>query len=147
MTLGGRVAVMRDGFLQQVAPPMELYRRPANQFVAGFVGSPAMNFLPRAEVPRTVSAVGATLGIRPHDITIVAQGAGDEDAWVELVESRGSELLLYLCLRGNNQGPAIRVVAPPETSVSPERMVGLRFDRERLHWFDEQGRRVVNGEH
>ena len=147
MTLGGRVAVMRDGFLQQVAPPMELYRYPANQFVAGFVGSPAMNFLPGAEVPRTLLAAGATLGVRPHDITIVAPGAGDEDAWVELVESRGSELLVYLCLRGNNQGPAIRVVAPPETEVTPERMVGLRFDRERLHWFDEQGRRVVNGEH
>jgi ABC-type sugar transport system ATPase subunit len=143
MTLGSRVAVMRDGFLQQVAPPMELYRNPANQFVAGFVGSPAMNFLPRDEVPRALTSSGATLGIRPHDITIVAAGAGDEDAWVELVESRGSELLVYLCLRGNNQGPAIRVVAPPETSVQPDRMVGLRFDRERLHWFDEKCRRVI----
>jgi ABC-type sugar transport system ATPase subunit len=144
MTLGSRVAVMRDGFLQQVAPPMELYRRPANQFVAGFVGSPAMNFLPREEIPSALSPRGATLGIRPHDITIVAAGAGDEDAWVELVESRGSELLVYLCLRGNNQGPAIRVVAPPETQVEPERVVGLRFDPERLHWFDEHGRRILS---
>src|SRR3954453_647348 len=142
MTLGSRVAVMRDGFLQQVAPPMELYRNPANQFVAGFVGSPAMNFLPRAEVPRALASSGTTLGIRPHDITIVAAGAGDEDGWVELVESRGSELLVYLCLRGNNQGPAVRVVAPPETLVQPERMVGLRFDRERLHWFGQDGKRV-----
>jgi multiple sugar transport system ATP-binding protein len=142
MTLGSRVAVMRDGFLQQVAPPMELYRRPANQFVAGFVGSPAMNFLPRQEVPRGLSSPGSTLGIRPHDITIVPPGAGDEDGWVELVESRGSELLIYLCLRGNNQGPAIRVVASPETEVKPDHMVGLRFDREKLHWFDENGRRV-----
>jgi multiple sugar transport system ATP-binding protein len=137
MTLGSRVAVMRDGFLQQVAPPMELYRRPANHFVAGFVGSPAMNFLPAEEVPRGLRSSGATLGIRPHDLTIVAEGAGDDNAWVELVESRGSENLIYLCLRGNNQGPAIRVVAPPETPVEPERMVGLRFDREKLHWFDE----------
>jgi multiple sugar transport system ATP-binding protein len=142
MTLGSRVAVMRDGFLQQVAPPMELYRRPANQFVAGFVGSPAMNFLPRGEVPASLSPRGSTLGIRPHDITIVAQGTGDEDAWVELVESRGSEKLVYLCLRGNNQGPAVRVVAPPETQAEPERTVGLRFDREKLHWFNEEGRRV-----
>src|ERR671928_1553518 len=59
MTLGSRVAVMRDGFLQQVAPPMELYRRPANRFVAGFVGSPAMNFLPREEVPRQLEGRGA----------------------------------------------------------------------------------------
>jgi multiple sugar transport system ATP-binding protein len=142
MTLGSRVAVMRDGFLQQVAPPMELYRNPANQFVAGFVGSPGMNFLPREEVPRSVPPSGAVLGIRPHDMQIVASGAGDEDAYVELVESRGSELLVYLCLRGNSQGPAIRIVAPPETAVEPERMVGVRFDREKLHWFDDQGRRV-----
>ena len=146
MTLGSRVAVMRDGFLQQVAPPMELYRLPANQFVAGFVGSPAMNFLPREEVPSAIPPRGVTLGIRPHDITIVAAGAGDEDAWVELVESRGNEVLVYLCLRGNNQGPAIRIVAPPEIAVEPERMVGIRFDRERSHWFDEQGRRVTSEE-
>ena len=146
MTLGSRVAVMRDGFLQQVAPPMELYRLPANQFVAGFVGSPAMNFLPREEAPSAIPPRGVTLGIRPHDMTIVAAGAGDEDAWVELVESRGNEVLVYLCLRGNNQGPAIRIVAPPEIAVEPERMVGIRFDRERLHWFDEQGRRVTSEE-
>jgi multiple sugar transport system ATP-binding protein len=143
MTLGSRVAVMRDGFLQQVAPPMELYRKPANEFVAGFVGSPAMNFLPPEEVPASLSPRGATLGVRPHDIQIVASGGGDENAYVELVESRGSEQLIYLCLRGNNQGPAIRVVAPPETQVEPEGIVGLRFDRERLHWFDHStGKRL-----
>jgi multiple sugar transport system ATP-binding protein len=143
MTLGSRVTVMRDGVIQQVGPPMELYRRPANQFVAGFVGSPAMNFLPRAEVPASLSPREATLGVRPHDITIVAQGAGDENAYVELIESRGSEKLIYLCLRGNNQGPAIRIVAPPETPVETERTVGVRFDREKLHWFDpDSGNRL-----
>ena len=145
MTLGSRVAVMRDGFLQQVAPPMELYLRPANQFVAGFVGSPAMNFLPREEVPPAFTCGGATLGIRPHDLHIVEAGTGDENAYVELVESRGNEQLVYLCLRGNNQGPAVRVVAPPEIQIEPERTVGMRFDREKLHWFDEQGRRVRSG--
>jgi multiple sugar transport system ATP-binding protein len=144
MTLGSRVAVMRDGFLQQVAPPMELYQKPANQFVAGFVGSPAMNFLPRKEVPASISPQGATFGVRPHDIAIVPAGTGDEDAWVELVESRGSEILVYLCLRGNNQGPAIKVVAPPETQVTPERTVGLRFDREKLHWFEGEGGQRVS---
>jgi ABC-type sugar transport system ATPase subunit len=143
MTLGSRVAVMRDGFLQQVAPPMELYQKPANQFVAGFVGSPAMNFLPPEDIPASLSPRKATLGVRPHDMTIGAAGTGDENAWVELVESRGSEKLVYLCLRGNNQGPAIRIVTPPETQVEPERTVGVRFDRERLHWFDQtSGKRL-----
>ena len=62
MTLGWRVAVMRDGLLQQVAPPMELYRQPANRFVAGFVGSPAMNFLPGETLPE----LGEERGSAPH---------------------------------------------------------------------------------
>jgi multiple sugar transport system ATP-binding protein len=145
MTLGSRVAVMRDGFLQQVAPPMELYRRPANQFVAGFVGSPAMNFLPgnivSDRVPPPVQS--ATLGVRPHDITIVQPGSGDLDAWVDVVESRGSELLVYLRLGANGSGPELRVVAPPELAIEPERTVGVVFDRARLHWFDgDAGKRI-----
>jgi multiple sugar transport system ATP-binding protein len=145
MTLGGRVAVMRDGLLQQVAPPMELYRRPANQFVAGFVGSPAMNFLPAgiALLDAQPQRPGTTLGVRPHDVAIVAQGAGDLNAWVDVVEPRGSELLIYLRVGSDHEGPELRVVAPPETAVSAERIVGVRFDRERLHWFDEgSGNRI-----
>jgi multiple sugar transport system ATP-binding protein len=146
MTLGSRVAVMRDGFLQQVAPPMELYRRPANRFVAGFVGSPAMNFLP-AELMSGVSpsprGAAATLGVRPHDVTIVPRGSGDLDAWVDVVEPRGSELLVYLRLGSDHGGPELRVVAPPEPAVDPEQAVGVRFDRSRLHWFEgENGRRI-----
>jgi multiple sugar transport system ATP-binding protein len=146
MTLGSRVAVMRDGFLQQVAPPMELYRQPANRFVAGFVGSPAMNFLPGGSVAG-LSAIPipdtTVLGVRPHDLTLVVQGAGDLDALVDVVEPRGSELLIYLRAGSDGSGPEIRVVAPPETAVEAERVVGVQFDRERLHWFDEEtGRRV-----
>jgi multiple sugar transport system ATP-binding protein len=145
MTLGARVAVMRDGFLQQVAPPMELYRRPANRFVAGFVGSPAMNFLPGGIVPGLSQTPrnGVTLGVRPHDITIAPQGTGDLDAWVDVVEPRGSELLVYLRLGADHNGPELRVVAPPEPPIEPERVVGVKFDRARLHWFEEEsGRRV-----
>jgi multiple sugar transport system ATP-binding protein len=146
MTLGGRVAVMRDGFLQQVAPPMELYRRPANRFVAGFVGSPAMNFLPgeilgRSQAPGTNS----TLGVRPHDITIVPKGGGDLDAWVDVVEPRGSELLVYLRLGADHNGPELRVVAPPEPAIEAEQVVAVKFDRERLHWFEEESGRRVSG--
>ena len=145
MTLGSRVAVMRDGFLQQVAPPMELYRYPANKFVAEFVGSPAMNFLP-GEILAELSPANpgtAVLGVRPHDLTIVMAGAGDLDALVDVVEPRGSELLVYLRLGAEGNGTELRVVAAPETAVEAERVVGVRFDRERLHWFDEEtGRRV-----
>jgi multiple sugar transport system ATP-binding protein len=142
MTLGSRVAVMRDGFLQQVAPPMELYRRPANRFVASFVGSPGMNFLPADVAPRIRQTAGAELGVRPHDVAIVAPGAGDQDAWVDVVESRGSELLVYLRLGASGDGPELRVVAPPEPSIAAGQVVGVRFDKEKLHWFDaESGKR------
>jgi multiple sugar transport system ATP-binding protein len=145
MTLGSRVAVMRDGFLQQVAPPMEVYRHPANRFVAGFVGSPGMNFLPGLILKREAPAGGngLTLGVRPHDVTIVPRGTGDIDAWVDVVEPRGSELLVYLRW-GTDAGDAeLRVVAPPEPAIEAERFVGVVFDRARLHWFDaESGQRM-----
>jgi multiple sugar transport system ATP-binding protein len=138
------VAVMRDGFLQQVAPPMELYRRPANRFVAGFVGSPGMNFLPGFIVKGAApgGGKGLTLGIRPHDLAIVPRGTGDIDAWVDVVEPRGSELLVYLRW-GTDAGDAeLRVVAPPELTIEAEKFVGVAFDRARLHWFEaESGKR------
>ncbi len=148
MTLGWRVAVMRDGLLQQVSPPMELYRRPLNQFVAGFVGSPEMNFLPGetlGAVAPNGRAAGLTLGVRPHDIRVVAQGTGDIDAQVDVVEPLGSELLVYLKPELPPQ-PAplpLKVVAPPELPIEEDHTVGIAFDRARLHWFDrETGRRV-----
>src|SRR5215216_6426575 len=125
MTLGERVAVLKDGALQQVAPPMELYRRPANRFVAGFVGSPAMNFLPGDVLPSLGRKVGATLGIRPHDVAIVGPGAGDVDAWVDVVEPRGSELLVYLRLGAAGEGAELRVIAPPEPAIEAEQVVGV----------------------
>ncbi len=137
LTLGGRVAVLRDGVVEQIAPPMELYRHPATAFVGGFVGSPAMNFLPGDVMGRSD---GTTLGVRPHDMALVAAGAGDLDARVDVVEPRGSELLVHL-RPGSAEGD-LRVVAPPEPMVRPDTTVGVRFDRERLHWFDREGRRV-----
>jgi multiple sugar transport system ATP-binding protein len=143
MTLGSRVAVMRDGFLQQVAPPMELYRRPANRFVAEFVGSPAMNFLPAGIVPPLQQENrAATLGIRPHDLGLVTAGGGDVDARVDVVEPRGSELLVYLRLGQQGGGAELRVIAPPETEVEADQVVGVRFDRSKLHWFDDREKRV-----
>jgi multiple sugar transport system ATP-binding protein len=162
LTLGGRVAVMRDGNVEQVAPPMEVYRRPASLFVAGFVGSPAMNLLPGEVRPDGVwagpgglvlplpAASGAragagrvTLGVRPHDVAIVAPGAGDTDARADVVEPRGSELLIYLRLGDDGAGGELRVVAPPERQIAVDAAVGVRLDRDRLHWFDEPtGRRL-----
>jgi ABC-type sugar transport system ATPase subunit len=148
LTLGTRVAVMNEGRVEQVGPPLEVYRRPETLFVATFVGSPAMNLLsadllPGVRAGGSAGADGATLGVRPHDLSVVAAGAGDTDALVDVVEPRGSELLLYLRLGASGEGQEVRVITPPDLDVAPERVVGLRFDRGRLHFFDQaSGRRV-----
>ncbi len=140
LTLGSRVAVMNEGVVEQVGPPLEVYRRPETVFVATFVGSPAMNLLPAEVLPGTGRG---TLGVRPHDVAVVAAGAGDTDALVDVVEPRGSELLLYLRLGSTGDGPEIRVITPPDLDVVPDRVVGLRLDRGRLHFFDEaSGKRI-----
>ncbi len=150
LTLGGRVTVMRDGLIEQVGPPMEVYRRPASIFVGGFVGSPAMNFFPSGRLlpyPRSSAAADpgpVTLGVRPHDLAIVPAGTGDADARVDVVEPRGSELLVHLRLEGDSDDAEVRVVASPETDVPVDAVVGLRCDRQRLHWFDTRsGKRIT----
>jgi ABC-type sugar transport system ATPase subunit len=145
LTLGGRVAVLREGLLQQVAPPMELYRRPANRFVAGFVGSPEMNFLPGDLLARAAPAPGLELGVRPHDVGVVAAGAGDIDARVDVVEPLGSELVVHLRLGADGAGPALLAVTPPEPPIVADTVVGVRLDRGRLHWFEEASGRRVDG--
>jgi ABC-type sugar transport system ATPase subunit len=148
LTLGSRVAVMSEGKVEQVGPPLEVYRRPETIFVATFVGSPAMNLLPAELLPAgqpagTARPPGTTLGVRPHDLSVISAGSGDLDALVDVVEPRGSELLLYLRLGAAGDGPELRVIAPPDLEVAPDQVVGLRFDRGRLHFFDrESGRRV-----
>jgi ABC-type sugar transport system ATPase subunit len=104
-----------------------------------------MNFLPGDTVAGAPSnsASALTLGVRPHDISLVAPGSGDADAWVDVVESRGSELLVYLRLGAKGDGAELRVVAPPEPEIQEERVVGVKFDRSRLHWFEQSGQRTV----
>jgi multiple sugar transport system ATP-binding protein len=161
LTLGSRVTVMRDGRVEQVGPPMEVYRRPASIFVGGFVGSPAMNFLEgqasagrwsgpagmsvawgeAAAAPAAPAAV--TLGVRPYDIAVAGADEGDMPALVDVVEPRGNEALVHVRLGREGTGPEVRIVTPPEPLPRVETVVGLRLDRERLHWFDTgTGRRI-----
>jgi multiple sugar transport system ATP-binding protein len=116
MTMGDRVAVMNDGILQQCASPRDLFTAPVNQFVAGFIGSPAMNLLPATvddaaatygslRVPLTpeqleaLSSGAITVGVRPNDLTIRTDGG--LDATVEFVEELGSEAFLYCVADGS----------------------------------------------
>ena len=119
MTLGERIAVMHEGRLQQCAPPLEVYRRPVNAFVAGFVGSPAMNFMdcelrregemlrvegaafgfsmaPPPELEAGAERRRAQLGIRPQDLEVVATDEADMVARVDVIEPLGPEVLAHL---------------------------------------------------
>jgi multiple sugar transport system ATP-binding protein len=159
MTLGDRVVVMKDGFVQQVGEPLELYNQPANRFVAGFIGSPAMNFATvavseeggavwaanegmRIKVPAGIAGrigryVGqsAILGIRPEDLRI-ASGADPADlsfdAVVEVVEPLGSEILLDVAV-----GSAMMVASvEPTVRAKVRDRLRLALNPERLHFFD-----------
>jgi multiple sugar transport system ATP-binding protein len=156
MTLGDRVAVLHAGELQQVAPPLELYRRPANLFVAGFIGSPAMNLVEgevRHEdggatfvagdvvVPVPGAARGkVVLGIRPQQVGFDRAAPDGIAATVQIVEPLGSEQVVHAVTGGGV--PLVAVVAP-EPPVAAGAGVRLRLPAEALHLFDgATGRRL-----
>jgi multiple sugar transport system ATP-binding protein len=159
MTLGDRVVVMKDGVVQQVGEPLELYNQPANRFVAGFIGSPAMNFaavtvteangsliaensglrikLPDETAQRLRSHIGqaVTLGVRPEDLTVADTTNPDQscfDAVIEVIEQLGSEILLDMKV---GEGVMVASVEPTvRVKVRDKLRVAIRPSR--LHVFD-----------
>jgi multiple sugar transport system ATP-binding protein len=145
MTMGHRVAVLRDGDLQQVDPPSKLYHEPANLFVAGFIGSPAMNMLP-VSVDHAVKIAGTeirigglaggglgTLGFRPETVTIGAEGP--IPARIRLVEDLGSEVFVHLVI--DHEGAEHRIVAKVEPPFKGKVDENVRLTlRGTVHLFD-----------
>jgi multiple sugar transport system ATP-binding protein len=153
MTLGDRIVVMDRGYVQQIAPPLELYERPLNRFVAGFIGSPAMNFVDGRlvrengvhfvstdgrirfvvnDVPANAAAF-VTAGIRPEHLRLAP--AGDERAvaaTLDVVEPMGNELILYARTEGHELVARVPPVRPPE----PGTTVHLTVDSDQAHLFD-----------
>jgi ABC-type sugar transport system ATPase subunit len=146
MTLGQRVAVLRDGRLEQVGRPLELYHQPANVFVAGFIGSPPMNLLaatPAASLAHGVGVAappaGGHLGVRPWDLPIVTTGVDAPLAGtVELIEPLGHAVVVHLSLEN---GIRLTSVAPPGTVVHLGDRVGITATADCVHVFDAMGRR------
>jgi multiple sugar transport system ATP-binding protein len=146
MTMGDRIAVMKDGILQQVAPPREIYDKPVNMYVAGFIGSPTMNFIPVTVQGTTAKATGfelelptapgiekGVLGIRPEALTEhPREGHSGLDLKVEVCEVLGADQFLY----GTVGGDAITARVDPNMKVSPGDRVRLGVDMRRLHLFD-----------
>ena len=140
MTMGDRVAVLKDGKLQQVASPRELYDTPANAFVASFIGSPAMNL-----IPADVAGLGAvTFGIRPEDLHCSpadAQAAGIP-ATVSLVEELGSISYVYAHRDDDPSTPLVARLSDGPSLFRGDRVL-LIPDMAKAHYFDrETGKRV-----
>src|SRR5664279_515002 len=158
MTMGQRIAVMSLAKLQQVGPPQELYDHPLNKFVAGFIGSPSMNFLP-VELsgsgdsavltapgftvplpPAFRDAVGATtgskftLGIRPEHIDVADTGGlvASAQAKADVVEYLGNEELLHIIVAGTD----VVAVVSSDRNVRPGDVVTLHLPLEKIHLFD-----------
>ena len=153
MTLANRIVVINLGRIEQVGSPMELYDSPANRFVAGFIGSPAMNFLDtsaddsglrlgRARIQSekwrpSILAPVSSLGIRPEHITVCPAENADLTAKVEIVEELGAEMLVYL--QTDASASPITMRAPPSRKPEPGDRLPIRFDRSRIHLFDTGG--------
>ena len=167
MTLADRVVVMNAGRIEQVGPPQELYHHPATRFVAGFIGSPAMNFLPvrvvndnglavvlaggtRLAIPaqranRYAPYAGRemTLGIRPEHLTDASgqekPGVGVIQAPVDVVEPMGMETMVHFPL----DGVPVTARVAPDTPARPGEMLPLAADLNQMHLIENDTGRVV----
>ena len=151
MTLADRVVVLRDGSIEQVGSPLELYDHPANQFVAQFIGTPQMNIVDSTALPALRDAAGVTgpadgfIGVRPESVLVRPAGRGRLAGRVELVESLGADTLIYANV---SAGPAserpVQIVARQNerTDLQPGDAVGLDIVPASFHLFDRQGQLV-----
>jgi multiple sugar transport system ATP-binding protein len=160
MTMADKIVVMRDGNVEQTGAPLELYDHPVNVFVAGFIGSPAMNLIP-GSLRRTNGTTGVAsddgtelplksgdgaeegrrvlYGVRPEHWTLTGEGEGI-DAEVVVVEPTGSETLVVCKLAGHEVQAAFR----ERHDFKPGQMIRLRPELEVVHLFDaEKGARIV----
>ncbi|BBK36005.1 ABC transporter ATP-binding protein [Allostella sp. ATCC 35155] len=141
MTLADRLVVLNAGRVEQEGPPIELYRRPATQFVASFLGSPRMNLLhPSALAVEGLPAGTATVGLRPEEVEIGEDGPA---ATVELVEELGESRIVHAVLA---DGSAVAIRHLPETAPEPGTAIHLTFRPEALHAFDGNGLRLGDRE-
>ncbi len=166
MTMADKIVVLRGGIIEQVGSPLELYHRPNNMFVAGFIGSPKMNFIPATVISSrgksvtlalpggskttidklaAVPAVGSklTLGIRPEHIELGGKGAGTVTGIVRAAEYLGSETMFYATLADGND---IAVKADGLATQKSGDTLAMALPAAACHLFDAQGMTIHNGD-
>ena len=157
MTMADKIVVMHDGIVEQIGTPLELYDNPANQFVAGFIGSPAMNFLkgtirvngsaifegpngiklPISNAPASVNGRAAVYGIRPEHFTLADDGA---EAEIVVIEPTGSETQVFAKLGGEE----VVAVFRERHQFNPGEKVRLKPNAGLVHLFDEATGKRLN---
>ncbi|MDY0748291.1 sn-glycerol-3-phosphate ABC transporter ATP-binding protein UgpC [Paucibacter sp. R3-3] len=145
MTLADRVVVLKDGLIEQVGTPLELYDRPVNQFVAQFIGMPSMNMMPAKAIPSFSAATGGRLpadgflGVRPEGLRVHAGNGKGVDGKVELVEALGSDTLIHVDVGG------LQLIARQNerTSLQSGDDVAVELDPSVLHLFNREGRSLA----
>ena len=138
MTMADKIVVMHDGIIEQTGSPLDLYNKPANLFVAGFIGSPKMNFLDCSSLPdeiKKLSPKGATtFGIRPEHLRI--QDENTLSLQVKTVEQLGSDSYLYGETIDNQE---ISIKLNSQTTIKGGESVKVGFSQSDTHWFNEKG--------
>jgi len=146
MTLGDRIVVLKDGVIQQVAPPLEVYNNPCNKFVAGFIGSPSMNFFKSEVSGGKLAAISGslelsgvtdgryTMGIRPEDIIVNEQG--QFMCTVEVVETLGNEKVV---LGVTVSGEHLTARCKPDIDIHPGGELRFDIDVNQIHLFTVDG--------
>jgi len=137
MSLADRMVILHDGRIAQAGPPAEIYQRPATIYVAGFLGSPPMNFLEPGALPGDFGQA-QTIGIRPEDIEIAAGGLDGE---VTMVEELGEARIVHVKLAG---GTDVAVRDGNSRQANAGTAISLHLPREKLHLFDVTGHRIAD---
>ncbi len=144
MTLASRIVVLRSGRVEQVARPLDLFNRPANLFVAGFIGAPAMNLFPARVEAGAAEGTAVTLGLRPQHLRVARDGEPGFELRVALIEALGTETVVHGRLPEAPTGAAAGVIAilPGQARVGVGDTLRLAPDADHLHRFDADGRRL-----
>jgi multiple sugar transport system ATP-binding protein len=145
MTLADKVVVLKDGLIEQVGSPLELYDRPANQFVAQFIGMPSMNMLPATSLPMVSQLTGGQLpgdgflGVRPEGVRVHPHAGTGMPGRVELVEALGADTLIHVDVSG------VTMIARQNerTPLQSGDDVGVEIDPSVLHLFTRDGRALA----
>ncbi len=139
MTLADRIVVLKDGVVMQVGTPMELYDQPQSLFVAGFIGSPKMNFLTGKNAS---SYKATTVGVRPEHMEIVPNGNGAWTGKVIYSEDLGSDSYIYV---DNGEEEAVIIRQEGKTPYKAGAQISFAPKGDLFHRFDEGGRPITSG--